>query len=500
MLLVAEFPICDARPFSPEAARLVRPSWESSPQPGADFVRCFGRVERRRRGGHEYWHDEVFFSSAARAVRIPQLEKRGLGKEPWRVRPEVAFRRLMSNGRAMTRVEVGLSNNGSVLRDMPGKSCLKVALDMLDLPVEVAAFPGKPTACELRRAGTALTSLYARATSSTKEPVAEEKTKRLVKAGEPLVLIEYEGSEVSESPPRAVGLSAVDGFDVPVSFMWVEYGGRETGVWFVRTDTAPPSVVRRLRVGLCRLHAEHQVLKAVLSMLSSGVLKYEPATTHGDALNEYLEEATRLLGKDEHAGLNQAALKEVISAYSGLVNPDEQKILAKSITQVRVSVRRKLEMYDSMMRAQQERGTNVVWQVGQVNGDIQLGGIRTMSQQNTQNTQTISGGTFHGPVGVNQTFQNCYNTIDKSGASADLKTALETLTKQVEQAAPTLPPEAQAKAQKNLSKLVEEATAAKPDRDWLNLSAKGLQEAASAVASIAGPIASTVATILKLVV
>src|SRR5580700_631064 len=153
MLLVSQFPLCDLRAFSPTGpARLRLPLWPQ-PDPAVTFVRHFGSVERRRRGGHDYWPDEAYFCSSRHALKFPNLDTTRLGRVAAgngsprsALIPRCAFRRLLCDGKAVVRVEVGLTNQ-SRLRSKPnvqfdGHSCLALVADFLSMPAQVTSFSG----------------------------------------------------------------------------------------------------------------------------------------------------------------------------------------------------------------------------------------------------------------------------------------------------------------------------------------------------------------------
>jgi hypothetical protein len=108
MLVVVQFPICDSRAFSTTARRLSTPDW---PSPRYDvnpqFVRSFGRAWRRRLGGNPLWFGETVHCSANRALRFAELRPHLFVNQP-NVVPWSAFRRLISDGRVATRVEIGV--------------------------------------------------------------------------------------------------------------------------------------------------------------------------------------------------------------------------------------------------------------------------------------------------------------------------------------------------------------------------------------------------------
>jgi hypothetical protein len=115
----------------------------------------------------------------------------------------------------------------------------------------------------------------------------------------------------------------------------------------------PPSLTRPKRIGLLRLHAEHQVLKQVLGIITRGVLRYQPGSSAADRLDTYLNEATRFLGRKSSGGVPFQTIREEFLSYEGLVRPEERQILAEKLRQVRRQVRRKVEAYvDGLPRNQ----------------------------------------------------------------------------------------------------------------------------------------------------
>jgi hypothetical protein len=353
MLLTYQLPVCDARRFVPGGdVRLVGPDWPA-PTPGEEFVRSFGPVERRRRGGHEEFHDESAYADARGAVRFDRLEQQGLGAAPHALHPTVAYRRLLCSGResgaAVVRLEMGFTTTNR--RPGPasephfvGQDAVGVALDLLELPITVGSGSKGRTKSSLWTMGKPFADVYQRATTSCDQTVSDAQ-RRFVIPCQPLLLFEYEGNEIVSLPSaaRAVEPSRIGGLDL--SFVWIEYRRRQFGLWFLRLDPAQDQLCRRLRLGLCRIHAEHQVLKRALSLLLSDDLTYVRGAKESDLLDTYLASATRVLQRDEHGGFSHAAIQEVVAAYEAVVNPDELAILSERLEQVRRQIRGPVERY-----------------------------------------------------------------------------------------------------------------------------------------------------------
>lgn len=348
MLIVCQFPICDGRPFSSAGtSRLSDPPWPL-PTPGTNFVRCFGPVERRRRGGHEVFVDEVFYSSAHRALKFEHLEKQVLGRRPTGFKPLCTFRRLFCTGSAVVRLEVGITDRSPGIvtpkRRLQGRQVVKIVLDLLELPVQVTQFMAEPVVCSLWMAGKPVADLYASATAAVGSE-SSSGANRLVLAGEPLLLIEYTADEIQSLPERAQAVDPQRIGGANLSFLWLEYRRRQFGLWFLRRDTIDAAFCRRLRLGLLRLHAEHEVLKNTLSLLSKGRIEYAPHTDAGNAFDDYLNRATRILSRSDHAGFSRGAILDLIAAYQIVANPDERNLLAEKLEQVRRQIRKKVEAW-----------------------------------------------------------------------------------------------------------------------------------------------------------
>jgi len=113
--------------------------------------------------------------------------------------------------------------------------------------------------------------------------------------------------------------------------------------------------------------------------------------------------------------------------------------------------------------------------------------------------QIIHGGVFNGPVGFKQRFENCYNAIDSRASQENLKEQLKSLYSLVVDLANKLPEDDDKEAvQLKLDTFVSQATAKKPDRSMLEVTAQGLKDAAVAVAEIATPIATTIKSIFTI--
>ncbi|HKP02932.1 MAG TPA: COR domain-containing protein [Chthoniobacterales bacterium] len=139
-------------------------------------------------------------------------------------------------------------------------------------------------------------------------------------------------------------------------------------------------------------------------------------------------------------------------------------------------------------REQVEEGITIIVQGDYIKGDkpmthdqsVHIGGDVTNSQ-------------------IGQTLTNCTNIIQQQ-APGERKDLLAELAMQVEQLLKALPAEKQEDAPQvaeNLEMLVKQATSAKPNRKWYEVSAEGLLEASSFVKDFSGNIAGTLTNLGK---
>src|SRR6266436_2442178 len=107
MFLVLQFPFSDARRFvSTETNRLPVPAWPLA-NAGREFVRSFGQVRRRLRGGVEDWSGEELYCATNRALRFdPVLSQQRLSITAASLEAACIFQRFFSDGGAVSRLEL----------------------------------------------------------------------------------------------------------------------------------------------------------------------------------------------------------------------------------------------------------------------------------------------------------------------------------------------------------------------------------------------------------
>jgi hypothetical protein len=495
LLIVAQIPLVDLRPLiTTSPARLPVPPFPF-PTPGSQFVRCFGHIERRRRGGHEYWADEIFFSSAAGALGLPGLELTRLGRKHRSVIPSCAFRRLLCDGGSVARIELGLSLNRDLSlvnyahQSLNGADCVSIAKSFLDLPVRLTSFRAQPIFCTVKRLPRYTAELYWYATTATSS--AAKFSHSYVRPGEQVVLFEYKMHEIDSLPPmvRRIDPNLIGG--ASLAFGWYNENGRQIPLWFLQVNGVDTKITRRIRLGLLRLHAERQALREVLTSLANGVITYAPRTQSGDRLEQFLLNAIKILATNDRAGISQVAIHDVIAAEQ-FVNEEEGELLQQRLKDARRLVKTRLNEYLRLSEA-----ARVVSLTASSGGTINVNGA-IMSEKNETNTQNIIGSTItNSAVAIKQRLDNSFNRIEEH-SNATLQEALKELHSQVTQLIGKVGDDHKETLARDLDGFVAEATASKPRKPFLEMSADGLIKAAKTVAQMAGPITATVMKIISL--
>jgi len=118
-----------------------------------------------------------------------------------------------------------------------------------------------------------------------------------------------------------------------------------------------------------------------------------------------------------------------------------------------------------------------------MNTNIQLGNVNVTGDFNLVTATNI---------------QNSFNKAANAEVTVELKEKLKAAAVEVANLAKKLPPEDAEKVSKDLETLTSEAVSKNPRKEWYELSAKGIVEAAKTVAEMAAPVTAAVKAVLAL--
>lgn len=349
MLVAYQLPLADSRPFlDGDTHRLARPTW---PRPRLDesYIRSFGGVKKRLKGGAGDGLGESAYCRAARAVRfLPTLEGFPEPDRPLAKAFSCAFRRFLSDGRAVSRFEMGL-REGPGCRRLSGlgpADCSRLIRIVLSLPVRVPTGGDTEVKCELVDFAKPLAAHYLRSTTARIAGQPQPTEPWWISPGPPLLVVEYNQDEILGLPPYCLRVPGTESWEFEFHHLSFQYKGRLIGVWFLGWKPGAVSqtaldTIRRLRIHLFRLHAERECLQQVLWAIAEKRIKITARTDASDALQRYLDESIKLLSRETFAGLPQGDI-QTAQQVDDLVNPDQRPELLAQLKDIRKTLFEKL--------------------------------------------------------------------------------------------------------------------------------------------------------------
>jgi hypothetical protein len=286
---------------------------------------------------------EEAFCDARAAVRFPG------GALSWRMDGTLngfpslgwAYRRLLSDGRGVNRVEVGVSNRHATSAPGPGPGIDAVARACATSPLELRGTDGGWSSTAWPQAGRLLAPLLLRSTTRI-VPGGFEPDGKWIRQGQPLFLAEYASGEHSgRTLGRPMALADMPGIEL--SYALSEVADGHFGTWFLGVgETADADAVRRLRVHLLRIHAERECLKLVLRAIADETVQVERGHEATERLQAYLNDVLNRVFKPSYLGIRVDVLR---AAYESdeIVGEAERATLYARLVDIRGNVKRKLE-------------------------------------------------------------------------------------------------------------------------------------------------------------
>ncbi len=493
LLVTIQFPIADAREFSalPDL-RLSLPDWPE-PETSIDpqFVRYFGKAIERVGEPDEAWPDEIKFVKATRGLRFDRLETRHSGKLGRRFKPRCAFRRLFCDGRAVARVEIGITHRKSVspLMQLSLEEVFSIVRDIAEIPTKVFNPTGTDKFRPILSQGKHLARLYAQASMNNKISDKNNSANQtlgfqLVEAGDPVILIETNSDEMLfDDITNNKGITIVKSTSIngaKALFCRLKVAVGIVSVWIIQKGNATEGQLRSLRLCLTRLHAEREVLDLILKQIHRGRLLNPSSEKAVDLLDQYFNERLKVINRDNWGGMKQSEILAAFDATKAVVRPAIRKQLIKRYEGGRLQVWKKIQAFQEERQAIRsvkvikiEKGGNMVDQSVNISGS---GGVA-----NVTNVANVAKYMSNVTTTVN-------NNLAESNADNEVKNLIKALSKEIESVASKADPAQVKKLGKNLEALSKEAATDEPDRQWYEVSLTGIMDAAKAVGSAAEPV------------
>lgn len=400
MLIVISFPIADSRAFLDlETGRLNRPLW---PDPIADeeFIRSFGVIKQRWRGGLSGWIGENKVCEAHQAFHFNGLQPYRDTESRLRIPFRVAYRRFYFDGRAVGKFEIALVTPNLSKRykgRISNRHIKELFQHFLSLPLIISDPMGEHQELKLYQAGKYLAKLYASSSSDTF--LIEHKCiqKWWVQGCKPILFLEqWRNLENDLKIPfwgKIVPLRNEMDFKLfhhiirhnEVNLrLWRIHESpimteRKSGILRKRSVYERSEVInkielsnkrsRELRIFLLRLHAERECLKRILANIAEKKIEVSPRSRSSDALQDYLNSATRVISRLQTKSDTDS---ERIAQYAeDFISPGERDAIMQALQKfdIRRNVYHKVENFVNQIVFQENimgDKYNVVGQVGAV--------------------------------------------------------------------------------------------------------------------------------------
>ena len=502
MLVSVQIPLADSRGFLPDETRRIKnPDWKN-PQAGKGFVRAFGGLKPRLRGGLPEWpSEEVVCATYGAPKFIPPLCSKSLEQDGWYL-DRCAFRRLLSNGRGVTRIEVGFSIAHG-FRMMPWTVLLDVVNQVLSFEVRCSEGRAIVRECKLGASGSYLAKRFLAETTRTSPADGFTPASWWVTDGEPVVFVELEDA-MFRPPDRTFR---------PVSLPWPGYQlyytralhrGLHIGVWILKIEpgyslgswtyqSSGKIVARQVRLHLMRLHAERQTLKVVFQHIDKGYIPIQARLKQGDPLQTFLNHATGLLLNREIYGVPMSPMLRCIEVFDDLVMPGQRASLLAQLNDIRPNVLKKIRSATQVRPSDRAGIVNIIGNEGSVTLQLNRKDGRLVSQ-----FVNADGATIHGDLVVADFITNSFNRVRDSKINGELRTKLDDLNKAVSDLTEYVSPDAARDAAKALDAVTREAISTKVDEDWFSAGVKKLTKIAETVGESATPVINALAALTKL--
>jgi hypothetical protein len=281
MLISIHFPCADARGFVDGAGgRLSMPRW-INPDPETEFVRNFGAIRVRARGGAAMGGEDRTCAAfwALRFRNWPTRKHYG------------AFRGFYADGEAIAKFDVGVAIE-------PSGTSLDAIHTIERIHAQLAVVPtvrSEPTA--LAALGPYLAKAYLLASTSTQR--SNDVQAWWIRSGAPVTIVQYNRRDGLVFPESMSSLvTEWSQGSVKLAHWWQPFEGKLRRVWFLGYEEGPDyPLARQLRIDLVRLHCERESLRIILKHVANGKLQPEPHSAGSDRLQRYLNDAIRRVTK-----------------------------------------------------------------------------------------------------------------------------------------------------------------------------------------------------------
>ncbi len=478
MFIIIQYPIYDSRKFIHcNSHKLEVPVWPFPKE--NEFVRYFGRIEKRKLGGTKEWGGENYYSRSHRALRFQPLKNKKLDKKGINFIPKVKFRRFYSDGKVVCRFEVAFIVSKPLSRDYNEEEFKRIINYILSLPVSVAF--QRNNKYEMQFIGPHLAKIYLLASTEASALKNADTEDWWVGCGRPMIFIQTNKNERISVYKNAKFINVLSNYGINLWHDWYKRKERNVRLWILSPcNGGNIDTVRRLRLNLVHLHAEQECLREILRLATKEKITIKTKTKPTDDFHDYLNNAIRSISRKKRYGLPQSKIIDYAQDCDEIVNTSERYTLLENTQNMRRRIRIKLEEYTK----KPESETINIYNIG---GSM------------TKKTINIKGEIINmGDLVVAEKIENSFNKVQESQINEEAREKLKELSYLIAKLSNQLPSDKAKEVAEDLELFINEAIKEKPRKKRIQISADGLIEAAKVFASLSLPIIKTVKEILSL--
>ena len=496
VFIIVSFPIADARRFfSPDAIFNI-PAWplydecHLSGQPL--YVRNFGKVSERLRGGIDPWPGEDFFVDAKKAIRFRPPLKRyvRLTENAWG-HFSCVFRRFYFDGTATSRIEIGFRINPTTWMETDPRQLEEILAPVLETQVEIHTGSDEIYSGPLISCCRALARHVEHGTKNRSGSETSEVEKSLVHGGKPLIFIESDWKVPIVLPDKTNKIDSQIGDAIYLESATCRRRGEEFNCWILNQGyQSDPETVRLTRVHLTRLHQAREVTKKVLQILAMDDWgsDLKPGDQRSDHLQHFLNESLGLIQRKKKYGFDQETILEAAYGADEIIAGRNRATILTKLNHIRGSIRRKLETAAKPTSLDAE-----IIVMGDVN-NMDIRRTHTVGNQiNFGDNANVSGN-----IVIAESIQNSFNAMPTENMQPELVDLIKQLSSVVEQAANKIDePEAKQLSQ-DFETLTQEVANEKPRKQWVSMSLDSIVKTAEKAVEVGGKAAALAAKIAAL--
>jgi hypothetical protein len=337
MLLYLQFPFTDIRLFASHELRLPRPFWPAPQEP--EFIRSFGPIKPRGKGGVQGWVGENTICDAHRIFDIAPFTTAAASDRDIAVR--CVAKHFFSDGSAVNKLETVFASRPSRAQ-LASNGVLNTLTTLVQRPVHVRTSKSYSTVTRLMSVPRHIAAIYARASSPTRlcPSVAVE---GYVSAELPMLLVEIGPDEAVNIPKRAQSAGIDPQTGISLSHLWFKTSGKTFRIWLLKYLSSDEATIKRgrvVRIQLMRLHAEKECFRKVLSLIETERIQPVANSIEFDALQLYLTESRQRINHhlttlDKHVG-DGGSLEQLVYQAIETISPGEVESLTAKLKSARI--------------------------------------------------------------------------------------------------------------------------------------------------------------------